>query len=135
MEKEMARCRSLLLCAVIVLSLLLCGVNAASISPLTLKPLDPDYQYPLLYRDQVYTNLSDVAREMFYAVNIHPSCVEKKGQCIPRGRCIERDMLYISRICYTMDRVCCYSNDIKSPTVEHVTKHPPATLKPSTDSP
>ncbi|XP_022829473.1 uncharacterized protein LOC111358525 [Spodoptera litura] len=131
---QMARCKTRILFALISVSVLLCGVKPDLAPKMTSKPLHPDYQYPISYKDHVYTSLSDNARDLFFAVNIHPSCVAKKGQCIPRGRCIEKKMLYISRICYALDRVCCYSDYVKEPQVEHVTKYPPPTIIPNTES-
>ncbi|PZC86988.1 hypothetical protein B5X24_HaOG201224 [Helicoverpa armigera] len=92
--------------------------------------LYPDYQYPESYKDHVYTSLSEKGRDLFFAIKIHPSCLARKGQCIPRRQCIEKKMLYISRVCYYRDRVCCYE-DNKFITVEHITKHPPPTKKPA----
>ncbi|OWR53098.1 hypothetical protein KGM_204394 [Danaus plexippus plexippus] len=75
------------------------------------------YNYPLLYRDHVYTSLSKNGEEMFFAVNIHPSCAKKRGECIKREQCRDRKILYISRVCYKRDLVCCYDDTIKRPKV------------------
>ncbi|KAI8429728.1 hypothetical protein MSG28_000284 [Choristoneura fumiferana] len=69
------------------------------------------YTYAELYRDHLYTKLSEKGKELFFALNIHPSCKEKKGDCISRRECIAKKMLYISRVCYIHDLVCCYQTD------------------------
>ncbi|CAH2068464.1 unnamed protein product, partial [Iphiclides podalirius] len=58
-----------------------------------------------------------MGKEIFFAINIHPSCVQKKGQCIPRAKCVSKKMLYISRVCYIRDLVCCYDDSIRFPDV------------------
>jgi hypothetical protein len=52
-----------------------------------------------------------------------PSCKEKKGECIRRAECIEKKHLYISRVCYERDLVCCYDDTIKFPTVAESKDH------------
>lgn len=44
--------------------------NGSSLFRKTMKRLDPDYTYPQSYRDMTYTELSDNAKELFFAINI-----------------------------------------------------------------
>ncbi|RVE43420.1 hypothetical protein evm_011915 [Chilo suppressalis] len=78
---------------------------------------DEATKYPQSYRDYVFHSLSEKGKEMFYAINIHPSCAEKNGECIKRVQCIEKKFLYISRVCYRRDLVCCYDDTVRNPVV------------------
>ncbi|CAG9783111.1 unnamed protein product [Diatraea saccharalis] len=77
------------------------------------KLTDETTKYPQSYRDYVFRDLSEKGKEIFFAIKIHPSCLQKNGECIPRGKCIEKKFLYISRVCYRRDLVCCYDDTIR----------------------
>ncbi|XP_075979022.1 uncharacterized protein LOC142978443 [Anticarsia gemmatalis] len=75
-----------------------------------LKTLFPNLKYPQSYRDHVYRHLTKNGKDIFYATNIHPLCAKKDGRCMRRGECKTGYMLYISRVCYRHDFICCYDH-------------------------
>ncbi|KAJ0181093.1 hypothetical protein K1T71_003178 [Dendrolimus kikuchii] len=76
------------------------------------------HKYPLLYRDYVFHNLSDNGRDIYYAIKIHPTCLEKQGDCVPRAKCVGKKILYFTRVCYRRDLVCCYDDTPRQIWVE-----------------
>ncbi|VVC91808.1 unnamed protein product [Leptidea sinapis] len=95
----------------------LCFIHSVLLLGHVLSENSSMFIYPTSYRDHVYHKLSENGKKIFFALNIHPSCAAKNGECMQRGKCIEKKMLYISRVCYKRDLVCCYDDTIYHPTI------------------